>query len=118
MDYIIDPMWIYWANVVGNLRTVAVIMVIVSVFALIICVGALIDGDCDNTDEDYIFLKKAIITVMCFVVFNALLIVFIPTKDTIVEMIAAKLATKHNVSLGVKELKELITFIADAFKRK
>ena len=118
MDYIIDPMWIYWANVVGNLRTVAIIITVVSILALVICIGALVDAAVDDANEDYAFLKKAIITLICIAMFNALLIVFIPTKDTIVEIIAAKLATKHNVSLGVKELKELITFIADAFKGK
>lgn len=42
--------------------------------------------------------------------------ILIPTKDVLIEMAVAKIATKENVGLAVEKAKEIVDYVVKAIK--
>ena len=123
MDYIINPLWFYAANVCGTLNFIAVIL------ALLTGVGAiasflLVADNADNSDDEE-YTKKAIgyskVMIGMFVT-SLLLFVFIPSDKTIKEMAIANVMTKQNIQSATDftqdQIGKIIDKIAEASSRK
>lgn len=113
MTYIINPMWIFWFHTLNSMKTASIIFsVIFAALAL-----AFLWLAADEWKEDYIeeFRTRSR---KFFIAFAVLLVIglLIPGEETCVQMMAATLATKENIALGVEGLKELILFIVEALK--
>ena len=117
MDYIINPMWVYWINVLGDAKWVSL------AFAIAAWIVAFIAGlvMADNytygpEDKDYkkckAIFKRAIPVAIIF----TLAAVFIPTTKVMVEMMVARLATKENIELTAESLKSIVDYIAETIK--
>lgn len=114
-DYIINPMWFYWLQVVDGIQGVFFVVAILSAIALIVCgiiACALYVDDCFE-DESKKIVKCLRPTVFILVV-SMLLVIFIPSKKTLIEMEIAKHATYSNVT----SIKEQITDAADYILNK
>jgi len=108
MEYYVDPSWIYWINTIDSLRVVFIALTILSVIFgitwFIACAGA----------EEYNALKKGeIISISVFII-SLLAIIFVPSKQVLIEIEIAKLATKENIQLTVDSLKEITDYIINA----
>lgn len=110
MEYYISPSWIYWINVVDSLRVFFISLMITSgccmIFAFPIAVA-------ENVMEESTF-KKLEITASIIFILSLLCMLFIPSKEVLIEMEVAKLATKQNVELTVESLKNIVDYIIDA----
>lgn len=114
MNYIIDPMWLYWVNVVDWLKgAVLAITIIATVVAFIRFVTAMTDKDWDSESERKQKMKSArVLCVIALIAFMAS--TFIPSKQTLIEMQVAKFATYENAEWTVETIKQAVDYIVEA----
>ena len=114
MNYIINPSWFYWVNVVDVLRSVMLGMTVFScgacVFFLIVMIVS-----CDE-EYDYKRSKKCFLIVLPFALLSIACIIFIPSKQTMVEMQVARVATYENAEWTVDAIKSAVDYIIQAIK--
>lgn len=112
MDFIINPSWFYWIGIVDDVEGIAVGILVLSLMVFV--VSLLIMIACfDNFDNIY-QLKTAIIVSACVACLSALAVIFIPSKDTMIEMMVAKLVTYDNVALTADGIKSVTDYIVEA----
>lgn len=110
MEYYIDPKWFYWCNTLGNLKNLFIGITILTGILAVILLLVIIDF------EDLNEVKKVIIIpgIICFT--SVLIAIFLPSKETLIEMQLAQIATKENVQFTVDTLKEIIDYIITSLK--
>ena len=114
MNYIVDPSWVYWMNISNVMKWMCLIIggagLVVMFIALPICYGDAYDK------EDYKAIHKWAIPVVSVSAFLILAGVFLPSKETLITMKVAELATKENISLTANQLKEIVDYIINVIK--
>lgn len=117
MDYIINPMWIYWANVLGDLKIICTILAVFAGIAVIIGVVVLATNEeYGENDEDYIAGRTMLRISLPVFIICLLVAVFAPSTKVLIEMLVAKLATKQNIELTTESLKQIVDYIAETIK--
>jgi mannose/fructose/N-acetylgalactosamine-specific phosphotransferase system component IIC len=117
MEYIIDPAWVYWINVAGDIKIVCVIFAVVAgIVAIIGGVEIVVGHDFGPEDEDYRLGKKILTIAVPVAIACTVAFVFIPSTKVLVEMMVAKVATKENIELTVEGLKSVVDYIAETIK--
>lgn len=141
-DYIIDPAVFYWINVLSIIQTVCAViggtclMGFICFLIWYVCTVGGVDKPekpDDNSryskesyehdmkrynehlQELYRIKKYMMITLIVGGVL-VLISIFIPSKQTSVEMLVAKTATFENVDWTVQQVKEIIDYIVSALK--
>lgn len=109
MDYIINPMWIYWINVLDGLQLLSVVLTCIAIGCTII-MGVTWIATSLSDEEEKSVLKWLRIFFFCALGFVTIAI-FIPNKETMIEMLVARFATRSNIALGVEQVKEIIDYI-------
>lgn len=110
MNYIINPNWFYWANVLTALNVVCFVFAIVSgIILAIIIIGSVIDLCFDE------FKKLVVICTIIFAI-SVLGSIFIPTEETMLKIMIAKHATKENLGMTVEGIKSAVDYIMNAIK--
>lgn len=110
MNYIINPSWFYWVNVLTALNIVCFVFAIISgIILAIIIIGSTIDLCFDD------FKKLVVICAIVFAI-SVLGAIFIPTEETILKIMIAKYATKENLSMTVEGIKSAVDYIVNAMK--
>lgn len=107
MEYIINPAWFYWINVADTLKSVFVVLFVVSCAVML---ATLICGFCDDDDD----ARRRLKYVLPAFVICLLAMAFSPSKDTLIEMQVAKIATVDNAKLTVDALKSAVDYIINA----
>lgn len=125
-NYVIDPSVFYWINTLGTMHTIFAIFGwfliaagIGTLIAYFFCVSE-IDTWGEPTRTQYIMKSKAYRkgTIILFAVGILLVLasIFIPGKQTSIEMLVARTATFDNVNWTVSQVKEIIDYIVSALK--
>lgn len=110
MNYIINPSWFYWANVLTALNIVCYVLAIISgIILAIVIIGSTIDLCFDD------FKKMAVICAIVFTI-SVLGAIFIPTEETMLKIMIAKYATKENLNITVDGIKSAVDYIVNAMK--
>ena len=125
MNYIINPMWFYWLGVVDELRGFfAMAAILVGIAEIVMGILALVNyefGKGFGPDNDDMKTAKALIKpiIICGVVLIVSLIgiVFVPTKNTLIEMQVARYATYENVEWTVDAVKSAVDYIVNAIAK-
>lgn len=111
--YIINPAWFYWVNIADGIKIIMSLLAVVSLVATFI--STLISLDDTDTDTSKNFekmaLKMFIVAMVCIIIS-----LFIPSKETLIEMQIAKYATWENAEWTVDAIKDLADYIANAIK--
>ena len=116
MDYIINPSWFYWIEVSDCIKGCAIgAAVILLIAAIILAIVAKLDDDFDEHGSANAKLKVLIYCLVALAVCIAV-IIFVPSKKTLIEMMIAQKATYDNVSWTVDQIKEIVDYIITAFK--
>ena len=124
MNYIVDPMWFYWLDVISSTKGLAILLVII----FIIC--AIIEGivwgvykagwlDCSLEQDKKVcqFIeRKVFVPTIIVLIVSALIIVFLPSRETMITMMVAKYATYENAQLTVDTIKEVIDYIVKSIQ--
>lgn len=111
--YIIEPMWFYWVRVLDNIKEIAVVALILGVVAGGFCF--LVAQDCFS-EEEYKLWKKKIIISFCAVVLSAIILVFVPSRETLVEMKIAEFGTYENVTTVIETIEDMTDKIIEQIK--
>lgn len=121
MEPIVNPWLIYFASIVEQLRTFFnAITYIVVVLDIIIVMGTFVESDDAiavfyNREEKKIkpFIKLLIaLTIIC-----PLLVIFIPSKETIIAMYIANMVTPDNLNIANEVFKNNLKDYADIISK-
>ncbi len=115
MDYIIHPAVFYWIHAIDCLRTAVIFLFAMSFVASGILLGAVV-GDWCYDDEDTQKCRVWFRRCVWMTVIGLLIIVFVPSKNTMIEMLIARYATRSNAEVGIEGIKSLVDYIVQALK--
>ena len=104
MNYIINPMWFYWLGVVDKLLPA---MLFIGGCLAVVGVSAALYAAYEAEEMP----RWATVCVICGLIILASAI-FIPSKETLIEMQVAEQATKENIELTVDTIKGMIDYVA------
>lgn len=125
MNYIINPSWFYWLGVVNSMRgfmiaAFVIAIIIVAVALIIIPVEVKMIQDfptmCADERKAVMFFTKALKVAIGVCVVAALFLVFVPSKDTLIEMMIAKQATYENATWTLDALKSAVDYVVQAIQ--
>lgn len=113
---IIDPMVFYWIGVVCPIRHIVITTVITQIIALVFClISAFVNHDMAESygEEKYFKSRDSMIKVGKKIALTFFItipfFVFVPSKETVMQMIVASKATPENL-IATK------TFVVDTIK--
>lgn len=116
MDYIINPSWFYWIEVADYIKGCAIVA------AVILLIAAIVLAIVAKTDDDFMehedAKKKRKVMAICLVALALFSVVgiFVPSKQTLIEMMIAKTATHDNVSWTIEQVKQAVDYVISAIK--
>lgn len=125
MNYIINPSWFYWLGVVNSMRgfmlaafIVAIIVVGVALIVIPVNVKLIRDYPSISDDERKVvrFFTRALKIAIGVCVASVLFLVFVPSKETLIEMMIAKQATYENATWTVDALKNAVDYVVQAIQ--
>lgn len=132
MNYIINPNWFYWLQLLSDSKTIIkVISALTSVGLIVAIIAAIVDyvlgykyrnqinEDGEPYDPDwcsYLLAKKFIKILFPITIVFLIISIFIPSKETLISMMIAKYATKENLSMTVEGVKSAVDYIVNAIK--
>lgn len=125
MNYIINPSWFYWLGVVNSMRgfmLAAFIVAIIIVGAALILIPWYTDmirefsTMCADERKAVRFFTKALKVGIGVCVIAGLFLVFVPSKETLIEMMIAKQATYENTTWTVDALKSAVDYVVQAIQ--
>lgn len=123
--YLINPSLFYWFNVTESLRMFAVITLVVSAAAF--CTGTLklcmdtysakhwptiSESEMKAIPGDKKFIKYSAIVLAI----TSIMTIFIPSKETLIYMEVAKLATVENAEMSIEAVKAAVDYIVESIK--
>lgn len=125
MNYIINPMWFYWINVADSLHVMfgaAFVILGIAEFVLAVIAAASYSAgkDCGPNDPDLRRAKSMIKPIIiCGIVLAVTLVgaVFVPSKNTLIEMMVAKFTTHENAEWTVETIKSAVDYIVEAIAK-
>lgn len=111
----INPMWFYWIEILENLN---IAMIILSAALVVTGIVYIVTGKTDvdipfNEEDQQKGLRHISIGIKLCVASAALVLlcVFIPSKQTMIEMKIAQFATKENGEFIINSIKETVDYI-------
>lgn len=125
MNYIINPSWFYWLGVVESMRGFMLAVFVVSIVGIgaaliIIPVDVKLIQDypnaCDFEKKTVQFFTKALKFAIGVCIVTVLFLVFVPSKETLIEMMIAKQATYENATWTVDAVKSAVDYIIQAIQ--
>ena len=125
MNYIINPSWFYWLGVVNSMRgfmlaafIVAIIVIGVALIVIPVNVKLIQDYPSISDDERKVvrFFTRALKVAIGVCVASGLFLVFVPSKETLIEMMIAKQATYENATWTVDALKNAVDYVVQAIQ--
>ena len=108
-ESIISPYLIYGWHIAGGLHLLAIILSVLCGFATFIL------ALCSYEDFNKT-VKRWLITTSIMFCIGVLGIIFIPTKEIMVEMTITKYVTQNNVEWTIDKVKEVAEYIAGLMK--
>lgn len=125
MNYIINPSWFYWLNVLDALKVttfVSIILctagvVILTIFAIVYYTDGYRYRENDPDWKMYLKLKSIILKILLPALIVFLLVgIFIPGKQTLIEMQVARFATYENAEWTLDTVKAAVDYIIESIK--
>mgnify|MGYP006896750823 CR=1 FL=1 len=122
-NYIIDPSVFYWMNTLGNIQSVSsfiggflLIVAVVCAIGYVYNRSEVESGQYDDNKRYLAICKRWLAVTLPAGLIFTLLAIFIPNKNTSIEMLVARTATFDNVDWTVAQVKEIIDYITNALK--
>lgn len=112
MNYIIDPMWFYWISVIDCFKIVVCCLYAVCLIGAVVSFGCHFDA---YEDDAKTLMKLCRIFLIAFAVLS-LLLIFVPSKSTLIEMMIARTATKQNAEMTLDAIKSAVDYVSNAIQ--
>ena len=114
MNYIINPAVFYWMSVIDAVCFWSVGVALLSGIALVIMVYIRAFEYLD--DDDLKTVTKAIKISLTVFIVSALITIFTPSKNTMIQILVAKCATYDNANWTLETIKSAADYIVEAIK--
>lgn len=114
MEYIVNPHWFYWIRICDALKTVTLIIGTILFIACAtgwICV--LLWGD-ELGEHDERKFRSVLCVTSAICAASFLIGILIPSRNALIEMKVAEIATWENAYLTVDKIKEIIDYFMSA----
>lgn len=125
MNYIINPSWFYWLGVVESMRYFMIAAFIVSIATIIVAI-VIVPVDMrmihdfptmsDDERKSVRFFTKVLKAAIWALVISGLILMFVPSKETLIEMMIAKQATCENATWTLDALKSAVDYVIQAIQ--
>lgn len=118
MEQIVNPAFFYWASVFEGLKMASIVLTAVCLVALLLMVfyyNSEYRGWYDD-DEDAIAFRKIMKRIAVASMVMVVIIIFVPSKQTMIEMQLAKMATGDNISAVIEKITEVAKEIIESAK--
>ena len=125
MNYIINPSWVYWLGVVESMLHFMVAAFVLSI-AFVVASAIIIPVDIsvirefpdisDGERKTVQFFAKALKIAIGVLVISGLVLAFVPSKETLIEMMIAKQATYENATWTLDALKSAVDYVVQAIQ--
>ncbi len=117
---IINPMWLYWLDVLENIVFIVGLVMIIS-FLIIVFLTVVIVATYDNyrnedEEKNYKIMIKDTKLAVCIWTSILFISAFVPSKDTLIAMFIAKNITVEKVVQGKEVVKDSIDYIFEKIK--
>lgn len=112
MNYIVDPMWFYWISVIDCSKFFAFCLDIVCFIGAVVSFGCHFDV---YEDDAKTLMKWCRIFLILFAVLS-LLLIFVPSKSTLIEMMIARTATTQNAEMTLDAIKSAVEYVSNAIQ--
>lgn len=125
MNYIINPSWFYWLGVIESMRYFMIAAFIISIAAIIVAIiivpvdMRMIRDFPDMSDDErksVQFFTKVLKAAIWALVISGLILLFVPSKETIIGMMIAKQATYENATWTLDALKSAVDYVIQAIQ--
>ena len=125
MNYIINPSWFYWLGVIESMRYFMVAAFIISIAAIVVAIIVvpvdirIIRDFPDMSDDErksVQFFTKVLKAAIWALVISGLILLFVPSKETLIEMMIAKQATYENATWTLDTLKSAVDYVVQAIQ--
>lgn len=113
MDYIINPLWFYWLQVVNGVRGSACVVFVISVVLLIV-IGVATPMIVSLDGEVPMWCKTGLKIGIILIIPAELIVIFLPSSDTLISMMIAKYATYTNAQLTLEAIKAAVDYVVQA----
>lgn len=114
MSYYINPWWFYWARVSSAFKGLATAGAAICAFLAVAVITAICGGGFDEEDKEK--AERGFVALLALTLLFTLAAVFIPNRDTLLEMQIARLVTRENVAGAVDSIKTVVDYIIGAVK--
>lgn len=111
--YIIEPMWFYWVRVLDNISGIALGALLLGLVATVMCFIAESES---YFDEDEKMWRKRMRTAFVVAVLSAIIVVFVPSSETLIKMKLAEFGTYENVTIVVETIEDMTDKIIEQIK--
>lgn len=112
MNYIIDPMWFYWISVIDCFKFFACCLDTACFIGAVVSFGCYLGA---YEDDAKTLMKLCRIFLVAFAVLS-LLIIFVPSKSTLIEMMIARTATTQNAEMTLDAIKSAVEYVINAIQ--
>lgn len=125
MNYIINPSWFYWLGVVESMRhfmiaafIISIALIVVSLIIIPVNINMIREFPDMSDDERKTvqFFKKALKIAIAVLIISGLILMFVPSKETLIEMMIAKQATYENATWTLDTLKSAVDYVIQAIQ--
>ena len=117
MTYFINPIWFYLIDLAQNLRGLSILLIIASV--CIIAVKILynyMEDEVLYNDKEGEGKKLKWKKTLPFLIVGIIIISFVPSKETCIEMMVASQVTKENVNYSIETVKDITDYVSEKIK--
>lgn len=106
--YIINPAWFYWVNIANGIKIIISLLAVASLVASFLSTLISLDDTDTITSKKFekMALKMFIVAIVCIIIS-----LFIPSKETLIEMKIAEYVTLENAEWTVAAIKDLVDYI-------
>lgn len=111
--YIIEPMWFYWVKALDNIYGIAIVVSVLGLIATATCF--MMAQDCYSDEEEKMWRKRTgasfVVTVLAVI-----MVVFVPSSDTLIKMKLAEFGTYENVTTVIETIENMTDKIIEQIK--
>lgn len=117
MNPIIDPSLFYWANVAENINVFTIFLLVFAGMGMVI---ASISWITNSIEGDYEYPPKILKFIKIFgimILILSLILIFVPSKETIYSIAVTELITPDNIDVMIEKGEEGISFLVDQIEQ-
>ncbi len=104
-NYIVDPMFFYWCDVANGIIGLCItLLVIILIIAMILIIDAMDKSYKYNSVFEVPKFKSRLLLLTAAAIIFGLGLVFIPSKETLIEMEIARHATYDNLDAVINKI--------------